>query len=496
MKFSRLALLFAFSLDLTRADNTTQNTICHELVLKLPDQVFFPDAPVYNASISSYPFIQLRLRPNCIVRPKSAENVSVALGVLEKSNNTRFAVKGGGHNANAGFNNIDNGVTIDMQSMKAVEVARGDQVVRVEAGALSQDAYNAAEKRNLTVLAGRIGVVGTAGFLTGGGISFFSPQFGWACDSILNFKIVLASGDIVNANATSRQDLFAALKGGQNNFGLVTRFDLKAYPATRIWGGRIVYAPAAATDFLTAFTNLKTAATTDKYVAGWATIRYNHSVATFNPVAIMWYTKPELRPGGLKEITEVKPQVSNGMVEAPISEHTRNASMQVIASPRRTIWATTSFHVDSTIVHKVHRLWRSRVPSICDEHASANPSAELTFQALPSPPKNGSSPNSLGFAPNERTDDMVFLQIVFTFDGVQATESFNKGLKELIAAIEQLTYAEGVYHPYKYLNFAAGFQDPIGGYGAEQKMKLQQVARKYDPTGMFQRQVPGGFKLF
>jgi hypothetical protein len=168
MKFSRLTLLFTFCFELIGADNTTQSRICHELALQLPDQVFFLDAPVYNASISSYPFIQLRLHPNCIFRPKSAQNVSVALGVLKKSNNTRFAVKGGGHNANAGFNNIDNGVTIDMQSMKAVEVAQGDQVVRVEAGALSQDACNAAEKRNLTVLAGRIGVVGTAGFLTGG----------------------------------------------------------------------------------------------------------------------------------------------------------------------------------------------------------------------------------------------------------------------------------------------------------------------------------------
>jgi FAD/FMN-containing dehydrogenase len=151
----------------------------------------------------------------------------------------------------------------------------------------------------------------------------------------LNFEVVLASGEIVNANATSRPDLFAALKGGQNNFGIVTRFDLKAYPAARIWGGRIVYAPSAATDFLTAFTNFKTAATPDKYIAGWATIRYNHSSAIFNPVAIMWYTKPELKPGGLKEITEIKPQVLNGMVEAPISEHTRNASTQVTASPKR-----------------------------------------------------------------------------------------------------------------------------------------------------------------
>jgi FAD/FMN-containing dehydrogenase len=150
----------------------------------------------------------------------------------------------------------------------------------------------------------------------------------------VNFEIVLANGEIVNANATSRSDLFTALKGGQNNFGIVTRFDLKAFPATKLWGGRIVYAPAAATDLLTAYAKLKTADNFDPYIAGWVTIRYNHSAALFNPVAILWYTKPELKPGGMAEITQVKPQIMNGMVEAPISQHTRNASLQVIASPR------------------------------------------------------------------------------------------------------------------------------------------------------------------
>jgi hypothetical protein len=37
----------------------------------------------------------------------------------------------------------------------------------------------------------------------------------------------------------------------------------------------------------------------------------------------------------LKKITEVQPQVLNGMVEAPISEHTRNASRAVLAVQRR-----------------------------------------------------------------------------------------------------------------------------------------------------------------
>jgi FAD/FMN-containing dehydrogenase len=174
MWFSRAALFSCLVFGISNGNNTTQSTVCGELASLLTDQVFFPDDPIYNASISSYPFLQLRLHPNCIFRPETAYDVSVALGILRENNHTRFAVKGGGHNANAGFNNVNNGVTIDMQSMKTVEVARGDKVVRVAAGALSQDAYDAAEKRNLTVLAGRIGVVGTAGFLTGGMSSFKS----------------------------------------------------------------------------------------------------------------------------------------------------------------------------------------------------------------------------------------------------------------------------------------------------------------------------------
>jgi hypothetical protein len=161
-----------------------------------------------------------------------------------------------------------------------------------------------------------------------------------------------------------------------------------------------------------------------------------------------------------------------------------------------TIWATTSFHITPTIVHKVHTLWAGLVPQISETYADANPSAELTFQALPAPPRNGSSPNSLGLSATDTPEkDMVFLQIVFTFDGAEAAEGLEKGLKDLIEVIEELTQEEGVYHPYKYLNFAAWFQDPLGGYGKEQKKMLREVAQKYDPVGMFQRQVSGGFKL-
>jgi hypothetical protein len=326
-------------------------------------------------------------------------------------------------------------------------------------------------------------------------MSFASPERGWACDGVVNFEVVLSSGKIVNANATSHSDLFAALKGGQNNFGIVTRFDLQAYKAGPIWGGRIMFAPNATTPLLTAFTEFKSSEY-DPHVAGWVTVRYNHTAAMFNPVVIMWHTKPALKPGALKGITEVQPQIMNGMVEAPISEHTRNASRQVTANPKRTIWATTSSFISPTIVHRIHTLWKDLIPEICEQYAYAKPVAEITFQALAAPPRNGTSPNSLGFSSNETPEkNMFFLQLVFTFEDAAASDGFEEALKDLIGLIEGLTKEEGVFHKYKYLNFAASFQDPFTSYGIDELEKLKSVAKKYDPRGVFQTQVPGGFKL-
>lgn len=147
-------------------NHLTTNSTCNILSIYLPDDVFFPESDTYNTTVESYPFIQLRLHPTCVVRPKSAQDVATVIHAIQGSKDTKFAIKGGGHNANAGFNNVEDGVTIDMQSLKAVEV--GDETVSVEAGALSQDVYDALDPYNRTALAGRIGVVGVGGFLTGG----------------------------------------------------------------------------------------------------------------------------------------------------------------------------------------------------------------------------------------------------------------------------------------------------------------------------------------
>jgi hypothetical protein len=87
-----------------------------------------------------------------------------------------------------------------------------------------------------------------------GGISYFGAAYGFGCDMVKNFEVVLANGDIVDANAGENSDLFAALKGGSNNFGIVTRFDLKTFQLGQFWGGNIYYFGSKTPQLLDAFT--------------------------------------------------------------------------------------------------------------------------------------------------------------------------------------------------------------------------------------------------
>ena len=64
--------------------------------------------------------------------------------------------------------------------------------------------------------------------------------------------------------------------------------------------------------------------------------------------------------------------------------------------------------------------------------------------------------------------------------------------------IEQIDAVAVVYkssHRYRYLNYCAEWQRPFEGYGEDNLQFLQEVSRRYDPEGLFQRGCVGGFKL-
>ena len=54
-------------------------------------------------------------------------------------------------------------------------------------------------------------------------------------------QVVLGNGTVVQANNVTNTDLFTALKGSQNNLGIITRFEFIAFEQTDLWGGTAVY---------------------------------------------------------------------------------------------------------------------------------------------------------------------------------------------------------------------------------------------------------------
>ena len=64
-------------------------------------------------------------------------------------------------------------------------------------------------------------------------MSFFSHNHSWACDNVSRFEVVLANGSIVLASQTNNTDLFWALRGGGNNFGIVSSLTLDIFEQSK-----------------------------------------------------------------------------------------------------------------------------------------------------------------------------------------------------------------------------------------------------------------------
>lgn len=102
--------------------------------------------------------------------------------------------------------------------------------------------------------------------------------------------------------------------------------------------------------------------------------------------------------------------------------------------------------------------------------------------------------NSLGLDPSEGPLVMTLLSI--TWDSASDDAAVMSAAKALMEQIEAAAKASGVYHAFKYLNYAYAGQNVFDGYGRVNKARLRSASKAYDPMGVFQTAVPGGFKLF
>ena len=185
-----------------------------------PDHADYGDrSVVWNAMVDR--------RPGLILRCTSTEDVAAAVTVA-RANGLPPSVRCGGHGV-WGAALSDGGLTIDLSGMRTVTVDTENQLVHADGGCLLGDLDQATAPHGLIVPAGIMSETGVGGLSLGGGIGWFSRKHGLTCDQFVSLQVVLASGEVIEVSATRHPELFWALRGGGGNFGVVTRFTLRAH---------------------------------------------------------------------------------------------------------------------------------------------------------------------------------------------------------------------------------------------------------------------------
>ena len=148
------------------------------LAKALPDSVFFGPHPIFVESIQSYWAMQERdIIPQCIVRPRSVEEVATAIGILKRDYDAKtrqgqlplvFAIRSGGHSPIPGAANTHNGIVIDLRLLNKVIPSQDGSSVVVGTGARWVDVSKILDSRGLAVAGGRNSAVGVGGLTLGG----------------------------------------------------------------------------------------------------------------------------------------------------------------------------------------------------------------------------------------------------------------------------------------------------------------------------------------
>jgi hypothetical protein len=94
-----------------------------------------------------------------------------------------------------------------------------------------------------------------------------------------------------------------------------------------------------------------------------------------------------------------------------------------------------------------------------------------------------------------KTHFLAVLLLSASWPDIASTKAVQEATRHIMSLLESCAEKKGLLLKFQYLNYAAAYQTPLETYGEDNLRFMRSVSRKYDPKGVFQKRVPGGFKL-
>ncbi|KAI6084501.1 FAD-binding domain-containing protein [Hypoxylon rubiginosum] len=461
---------------------------CETFASEYPGRLHYEDV---DTNFTIWDQKQLQTVYVCRVEPESASEVSNIVQVLV-DNWCRFAVKCGGHSRYPDDSVSVGGVTIDLGLINSTVVSDDRTTAIVGGGALTRQVFAALDPYGLAYVGGRVGQVGMGGFTLGGGTSVLAAKYGWALDSVLEYEIVLPNATIATVSETQHPDLYYALRGGGNNFGIVTSFNVTVFPQGQVYTGSRTFGDDQTDRFLEeaekVFT-IEDAEDTNVVLE----YRYAYSAAQdrYTMSSTQRYAEPVSNPPAFDAMNAI-PALNN--LSGGITSLAASTSFSGPLGRTRNIFASLTHYPSVELGKRAILIFKDNVLSLGNV-TGVNP--ELITYSIPAAAienMRARGGNALGID--------VQGHLVINLLSVSWSNSTNDGaaysfadrfIEDFRRAAERLD----VLHPFIYINYANKGQDVFSGYGEENKKKLIAIQESIDPRGVFTSSGlwPGFFKV-
>ncbi|POS70366.1 hypothetical protein DHEL01_v211240 [Diaporthe helianthi] len=482
-----MGLLASNALGVTTGGDRSANA-CAELRKRLDSSVIVLPSDAGYTGLREENWSQTAWRsPSCIAVPSVAAHVASVVSYLA-DRRVPFAIRSGGHDPNPFDSNIDAGILISLDNFASVSYDAGTQLATVGPGARWEAVYTELDKYQRTMVGGRVMDVGVGGLTLGSGLSYLTDLYGLACDNVVSYEVVLANGTIAQASTTSNSDLFWALKGGSNNFGVVTKFIAKTYSIYQTWGGLQVYAPDQVPALLQALSEYQTTPNKDPY----ANLIINLIPTNGTMLLTFVYLKPVERPDAFKPFYSLSPL----MEQTGIMPLHQLMALFPPADLPRWAWRTLSFKPDAGLYEKLADLYTT-APEIATIGGLQGGSLIAAVQPI------GKSAVLAGRESNSNTGNALGLEAIpQTWWGITAGWYNAKddavvytALDSFAARLQAAVDTAGAGVDYIFMNDASIKQPVIASYGAANARRLKSTQKKYDADLVFRKLVPGGQKI-
>ena len=276
------------------------------------------------------------------------------------------------------------------------------------------------------------------------------------------------------------------MKAGQNNFGVITHITTKAYPMGAVWGGLRQWNGSQINEVADAFAEYQRVGQLDTKSSVIADLVPTNDTLY---VTLIYFAPVNSTPAAFDAFYKIPAVADNSKLHPNFLDLISVGPAQVVP---RFSYGFSNLYLDDSNTYR-------DVINLCAQQGEKMKQVNGGTQVLiPQPISKTMVDAALTTGGRPQTlvsRAQLWMNMSWGWNLASDDAYVYKLIQETYEMVIDLTKQRGLWDPYIFLNDTFMTQNVLRSYGTDSFAKMKAVSAKYDPHGMFQTQVPGGFKL-